>query len=45
MIHLDAQTLRLLQRTELELLQEADRIARRHDIPYCIIAGTMLTLV
>ena len=45
MIHLDALTLRQLQRTELELLLEADRIARRHDIPYCIIAGTMLGAV
>ena len=45
MIALDSETLRELQLVELELLQEFDRICRKHDIPYCIIAGTMLGAV
>ena len=45
MIHLNEETLRRLQLTELELLLEADRVARKHGIPYCIIAGTMLGAV
>jgi len=42
MIKLDPATLRCLQLAELELLQEADRICRKNDIHYTIIAGTML---
>ena len=42
MIPLDDEMLRGLQLTELELLVEVDRICRKHGIPYCIIAGTML---
>ncbi|MBR1457641.1 MAG: LicD family protein [Oscillospiraceae bacterium] len=45
MIQLDQQTLRRLQFVELELLVELDRIAKKHDIPYRIIAGTMLGAV
>ena len=44
-IVLDSETLRNLQLVELELLQEFDRICRKHGIPYCIIAGTMLGAV
>lgn len=42
MVNLDAQTLRQLQLVELELLLEVDRICQKHNIRYCIIAGTML---
>ena len=42
MIRLDEEMLRGLQLVELELLTEVDRICRKHDIPYCIIAGTLL---
>ena len=42
MIALDNEMLRGLQLTELELLQEVDRVCTKHAIPYCIIAGTML---
>ncbi len=42
MIPLDDKMLRGLQLTELELLAEVDRICRKHDISYCIIAGTLL---
>ena len=42
MIALDNDMLRDLQLTELELLQEVDRICTKHAIPYCIIAGTLL---
>lgn len=45
MISLDNETLRQLQMIELELLLEVDRIAKKHDIPYRIIAGTMLGAV
>lgn len=45
MIHLDPRQLRQLQLTELELLQEADRVAKKYNIAYCIIAGTMLGAV
>ena len=45
MINLDPQSLRRLQLTELELLQEADRVAKKYNISYCIIAGTMLGAV
>lgn len=44
-IELDPETLRNLQLIELELLEEFDRICRKHDIPYCIIAGTLLGAV
>lgn len=42
MIGLSEDMLRGLQQVELELLQEIDRVCRKHAIPYCIIAGTML---
>ena len=42
MITLDQETLRKLQLTELELLQEVDRICRKCNIHYNIIAGTLL---
>ena len=45
MIYLDPQNLRQLQLTELELLEEADRVAKKYNISYCIIAGTMLGAV
>ncbi len=45
MIILDQKTLRNLQLTELELLQEADRICRKNNIRYAIIAGTLLGAV
>lgn len=45
MIQLDQTTLRNLQLTELELLQEADRICKKCGIQYNIIAGTLLGAV
>lgn len=45
MIKLDDKTLRRLQMTELELLQEVDRICRKCGIHYNIIAGTLLGAV
>ena len=45
MIPLDGETLRRLQRAELSLLLEADRICRKYGIHYNIIAGTMLGAV
>ena len=45
MIHLDRDTLRRLQLTELELLQELDRVCQTCGIHYTIIAGTMLGAV
>ncbi len=45
MIHLDEQTLRDVQLTELEILEEIDRICRKNDIVYAVIAGTMLGAV
>ena len=45
MIHYDQETLRRIQLIQLGLLQEADRICRKHDIPYVIIAGTLLGAV
>lgn len=45
MIHLDDATLRQLQMVELELLQEVDRICKKCDIKYNIIAGTLLGAV
>ena len=44
-IELDPEMLRGLQLVELELLEEVDRVCRAHDIPYCIIAGTLLGAV
>ena len=38
----NAAQLREIQLTELEMLKELDGICRRNDIPYVIIAGTML---
>lgn len=45
MIELDADTLRKLQLTELELLCEVDRICKKAGIHYNIIAGTLLGAV
>ncbi len=45
MIQLDADMLRRLQLTELDLLRELDRICRKHGIRYQIIAGTLLGAV
>ena len=45
MIPLDEKTLRSLQRAELELLKEADRICGKCGIHYNIIAGTLLGAV
>ena len=45
MIHLSKEQLRQLQLIELELLQEVDRICRKCDIHYTIIAGTLLGAV
>ena len=41
----DASQLREIQLTELEMLGELNRICRKNDIPYVIIAGTMLGAV
>ena len=45
MIHLTQAQLRQLQRIELELLVEADRICKKCGIHYNIIAGTLLGAV
>lgn len=45
MIHLTEEQLRQLQMTQLELLQEVDRICKKCDIHYNIIAGTLLGAV
>ena len=45
MITYDEKTLRKIQMVELELLKEADRICRKNDIHYNIIAGTLLGAV
>ena len=42
MIEIDNQTLRKIQMVQLELLQEVDRICKKCDIHYNIIAGTLL---
>lgn len=45
MIQLDPQTLRALQLTQLEMLEEVDRICKKRGIHYSIIAGTLLGAV
>ena len=45
MIPVEGEQLRRLQMVELELLQELDRICRKREIHYTIIAGTMLGAV
>lgn len=45
MIQIDNETLRKIQMVQLELLQEVDRICRKCNIHYNIIAGTMLGAV
>lgn len=45
MVNLTSEQLRRLQLTELELLQEVDRICRKCGIHYNIIAGTLLGAV
>jgi len=43
--YLSKEELRAVQLTELELLCEVDRICRKNDIPYRIVAGTLLGAV
>jgi lipopolysaccharide cholinephosphotransferase len=45
MIHLDEKTLRQVQLIQLEMLMEVDRICRKCNIKYNIIAGTLLGAV
>ncbi len=45
MIELDNDTLRKVQLIQREMLIEVDRICRKHDISYTIIAGTLLGAV
>ena len=45
MIRLKKEQLRSLQKTELELLVEFDRICRKHHITYSIDGGTLLGAV
>ena len=45
MVRLDAEQLREVQLTELEMLREVHRICEKHEIPYVIIAGTLLGAV
>lgn len=42
MIHIDQETLRKIQMVQLEMLIEVDRICKKCDIHYNIIAGTLL---
>lgn len=42
MLELDDSTLRQVQLTELEILREIDRVCTACDIPYVVIAGTLL---
>ena len=45
MVELDGQTLQKLQRTELEILTEFDRICRKNNISYTLTGGTLLGAV
>ncbi len=45
MIKLDNGTLRQVQLVQIEMLEEVDRICRKHKIQYSIIAGTLLGAV
>ncbi len=45
MIEIDAISLKKLQKIELEMLVEIDRICRKHDIKYTIFGGTLLGAV
>lgn len=45
MIQLDDNKLRQLQKIEIEMLLEIDRICRKHKINYTIIGGTLLGAV
>ena len=45
MIELDNQTLRQVQMIQLEMLEEVDRICKKCNIHYNIIAGTLLGAV
>ena len=42
MLEIDSATLRNIQLVQLELLQEVDRICKKCNIHYNIIAGTLL---
>lgn len=45
MVNIDKETLRKIQLVQLEMLQEVDRICKKCDIHYNIIAGTLLGAV
>lgn len=45
LVTLDDESLKRLQKIELDMLCELDRICRKYDINYCIYAGTMLGAV
>ncbi|MCM1047764.1 MAG: LicD family protein [Clostridiales bacterium] len=45
MINIDSATLRQIQMIQLEMLIEVDRICKKHNIHYNIIAGTLLGAV
>lgn len=45
MVILDDVVLRKIQLIQLEMLQEVDRICKKHNIHYNIIAGTLLGAV
>lgn len=45
MINIDSTTLRQIQMIQLEMLIEVDRICKKHNIHYNIIAGTLLGAV
>ena len=42
---IEGEDFRRLQQLELEMMVEVDRVCRKHDIPYGIIAGTLLGAV